>query len=129
MRRQDLARGTLALVDDAADLVIDQLGCRIGDVLALSHRVPEENLLLVFGVAQRPELVAEPELGDHAPRQSGRAADVVRGAGRHAIVAEDQLLGDAPTKQADHHRLYLDLRLAVLVALRQKHRYAERPAA
>ncbi len=129
MRRQDLARSTLALVDDTADLVVDHLGRGIGDVLALGYRVAEENLLLVFGVAQRPELVAEPELGDHAPRQSRRAADVIRRAGRHAILAKDQLLGDAAAEQADHHRLYLDLRLAVLVALRQKHRHAERAAA
>src|SRR4051794_14976488 len=124
MRRQDLARGALALVDDAADFVVDQLGRSVGDVLALGHRMAEEDLLLVFGITQRPELVTEPELGDHAPRQSGRTADVVGRAGRDAIVAEDQLLGDPAAEQADHHRLYLDLRLAVLVALRQEHRYA-----
>jgi len=39
--------------------------------------MPEEDLFLVLAVAQRPKLVAEPELGDHATRQIGRAADVV----------------------------------------------------
>src|SRR6185312_5555903 len=40
---QDPTGRGLALVDQAADLVIDQLGRRVGDVLALRHRVAEEN--------------------------------------------------------------------------------------
>ena len=44
---QDPARRGFALVDQAADLLVDQLGGRVGDVLALRHRMAEEHLFLV----------------------------------------------------------------------------------
>src|SRR5258705_7603344 len=59
---QDLAGGALALVDDAADFLVDELGRRVGDVLALRDRMTEKNLFLIVGVAQGPELFAEAEL-------------------------------------------------------------------
>src|SRR5690606_30368484 len=63
---QDLARCRLAFLDQPADLLVDDAGGDLGDVLALGHRVPEEGLFLVVAVAQRTELFAEAELGDHA---------------------------------------------------------------
>ena len=58
-------------------------------------RMAEENLFLVVAVAQRPQLVAEAQLGDHAAGDVGGAADVLGGAGRDLFGAEHQLLGDA----------------------------------
>ena len=78
----------------------------------------EEYLFLVLGVAQRSEFLAESELSDHAPRQSGRATDVVGRTRRNFVRPEDQLFGDAAPKEARQHRLDLELGLAVLVALR-----------
>ena len=82
MTGQDLAGGALTLIDDAADLLIDDLGGRVGDVLALRHGVAEEDLLLVLAVAERAELVAEAPLRHHAPRDVGGLFDVHRRAGR-----------------------------------------------
>src|SRR6185312_14286964 len=129
MLGQNAARLALAILDDAANLLVDDLGGRVGDVLALRHRMAEEDLLLVLAVAQRSQLVAEAELGDHAARQIGGAADVVGSAGRHLLGAEDELLGDAAAEQARHHRLELHLGLAVFIALGQVHGDAQRAAA
>src|SRR5438270_3758737 len=58
---QDLASGALALIDDAANLLVDELGRGVGDVLALGDRMAEEHLFLIVGVAQGPELLAKAE--------------------------------------------------------------------
>src|ERR1700691_4168750 len=129
MRGQNLARRLLALLDDAANLVVDHLGGGVGDVLALGDGVAEEDLFLVLAVAQRAQLVAEAEFRDHAARQVGGAADVVGGAGGDLLGAEDHLLGDAAAEQARHHRFELHLRLAVFVAFGQEHGDAQRAAA
>ena len=70
----------LAVLDHAADLLVDQLCRRVGHVLALGHGVTEEHFFLVLAVAQRSELVGEAELRDHPARKTGGAADVVGGA-------------------------------------------------
>src|SRR5260370_5677572 len=80
---QNLARGALALVDDASDFLVDHLGGGVGDILALGHRVTEEDLFLVLAVTQRAELLAEAELGDHAAGQACGAAGMLRSAPRH----------------------------------------------
>src|SRR5207237_7714411 len=95
---------------------------------ALGDRMAEEDLLLVLAVAQWAELFAETKLGHHATRQIGRSPDVVGGPRRNLGGSKDQLLGDAAAKQAGNHRLELLLRLAVLAALGQEHRDAERAA-
>ena len=89
----------------------------------------EENLFLVVGIAQRAELVAESELGDHAPRPIGGLADVVAGAGGHVLGPEDQLLGDAPAERHREPGFELDLGIAVLVGFGQRHRHAHGAAA
>src|SRR5437763_321368 len=68
---QNFSRGLLAFVDDAADLLVDHLGGRLGNVLALRNRVTEKYFLLVFGVAQGSELLAEPNLGHPAACETG----------------------------------------------------------
>src|SRR5665213_426993 len=109
MRRQDRPRGVLALLDEAADLVVDDLGGGVGDVLALRHRMAEEHLFLIVAVAQRPELLRKAEFGDHAPGEAGGAADVVGSAGGDVLRTEDQLLGDPAAKEARQHRFDLEL--------------------
>ena len=59
MLGQDLRARVFGLLDQAADLLVDQLRGGVRDVLALRHRVAEEHLLLVLAVAQRPELLAD----------------------------------------------------------------------
>src|SRR5271169_2790088 len=129
MRGQDLPSAPLTLVDNAADLFVYDLCRRVRDVLALGDRVAEEHLLFVFAVAQRSELLAETELGDHPARQIGRPANIVGGPRRDLVRPKDQLFGNPTTKQTRDHRLDLDLGLAVLVALREEHGDAERATA
>src|SRR5215469_13705380 len=93
-RGQDLPGSLLGFIDHPTDFLVDYLGCRIGNILALRDRMSEEHLLLVLGVAQRPEFLAEPEFSDHAPRQTGRATDVVGRPRRNLVWPEDQLFGD-----------------------------------
>ena len=84
----------VALLDDAADLAVDRLRGRLGDVLRLGHRVAEEDLLLVLAVAHGPELVAHAPVGDHVARDLGRLLDVGGGTGGDLVAAEHLLLGD-----------------------------------
>src|SRR5215831_12867200 len=100
MRGQDLSRRLLAFVDDAADLLVDDLGGRLGNIFSLRDRVPEKHLLLVFGVAQWSELLAEPELGHHAACETRGTPDVVGRARRHLVRPENELLGDAAAEEA-----------------------------
>src|SRR5215469_15218066 len=72
MRSQDFPRALLALVDDPADLFVDNLCRRIGNILSLSDRVAEEHLFFVLAITQWSELFAKAKLGDHPARQIGR---------------------------------------------------------
>src|SRR6516165_38082 len=100
MGRQYLPRSLFAFIDDPADLLIDNFGGRLGNILTLGHRVSEEDLFLILAVTKRPELFAEPEFGDHPARQSGRAADVVGSPCGDLVRPEDQLFGDTAAEEA-----------------------------
>ena len=71
---QDAAGARLGLIDQTANLVVDEPGRRLGDVLALGHRMAEEDLLLVVRITQRSELAAHAPLGHHPAREIGRPA-------------------------------------------------------
>src|SRR3546814_6755252 len=75
---EHLARLFLRFLDDAADLLVDQLRGGAGDGLAARYRVAEKNLFLVIDVAQAAELVAHAPLGDHAAGHVGGLLEVVR---------------------------------------------------
>src|ERR1700751_3663951 len=111
MLGRNFSRSLLAFVDDTADLFVYDLCGRVRHVLALGDRVAEEYLLLVLAVAQRPELLAEAELGDHPACQIGRPPDIIRGPRRDLVRSKDQLFGHATTEQARDHRFDLDLGL------------------
>src|SRR3546814_2934177 len=87
---EHLARLFLRFLDDAADLLVDQLRGGAGDGLAARYRVAEKNLFLVIDVAQAAELVAHAPLGDHAAGHAGGLLDVVAGAGGDVLGAVDQ---------------------------------------
>src|SRR3546814_7095832 len=101
MLGQDAARLVLALLDEMAGFLVDQRGGVIGYVLALRHRMTEEHLLLVVGIAKPAELVAETELGAHPPGIVRRDLDVLRRARRDVLLARSEFLGDAPAEGAD----------------------------
>src|SRR5207244_3182481 len=85
------------LEDDAADLVVDLHGRGLGVLRPLREVPPEEDLLLLLAVGDRPELLAHAPLAHHLPRQLGGALEIVAGAGGH--VAEHELLGGATAEE------------------------------
>src|SRR6185437_8939222 len=97
--RQELAGALLALLDDAANLLVDHCRRGFGDVLALRHRMAEENLFLVLAIAQRPEFFGEAELGHHAAREVGRAANIVGCSGRDLLGPKISSSATRPPKR------------------------------
>ena len=96
-------------------------------VALLADLAAEEDQLVALPEGQRAELVAHPELGDHAAREVGRLLDVVAGAGGR--VAEHEALRDVAAEQAGDLVLELGLALQVAVLGGQGHRVAEGHAA
>src|SRR3546814_353077 len=126
---QNLAAPGLGAVDDLANFFVDDLRRRLGNGLMLRHRVAKEDLFLVLGVTQRPELVAHAPDGDHLARHLRRLRDVVGGARGDLLVPEDQVFGDAPPHRNDEMRLELVARHGILILFRQAHQHAEGPTA
>ena len=67
---------TLAALDEAADLAVDLLRRRLGDVLLPSDRHAEEDLFLVLAVGDGAELVRQAPARHHHAREARRLIDV-----------------------------------------------------
>src|SRR5579862_8916402 len=117
MLGNDLTGTLLAFVDDAPNLFIDDPRGRIGDVLALRNRVPEEDLFLILAIGQSPQLLAEAPFGHHPARDIRRLLQILGGARRHFLGPEDDLFGNATAEKARDARFELLARHAVFVAL------------
>src|SRR5439155_24106179 len=117
----------VAVVDDAADLLVDQRCDLLGVVPLLTEVTAEEDELLLVAHRHGAELVRHAPLRDHPPRELGRALDVVLGAG--GDVAEDDFFCDAAAHDARDLVAKLLARDEVLVLLRERERPAERHAA
>src|SRR6202789_3631617 len=126
---EDFLRPAVAVVDDALDFLVDALRGRLGNILRARHAVAEENLFLVLGIGDRPQQVGHPVARDHRARHAGRHLDVAGGAGGDFLVAEDQLLGNAPAEGDAQIGQHLLARQRKLVAFGQAHHHAERAAA
>src|SRR6476661_9594397 len=127
VRRQDVRRSLIGLVDDGPDLFVDLLSDLIAVVALLADLATEEHELVTLPEGQRAELVAHAELGDHPTGEVGRLLDVVAGTGRR--VTEDETLGDVAAEETGDLVLELGLALEVSVLLLQRHRVAECHAA
>src|SRR5437879_3436130 len=92
------ARDAVLLVDDAADLGVDLLHRRLGDVLVRGDRAAEEYLALVLAVHHRPKLLGHAPLGHHAARHVGGFPEVIARARGHLV--HEQLFGDPAS---EHH--------------------------
>ena len=119
----------VAFVDDAADFLVDRLRGLVRHVALAVDRIAEEHFLIGVGVLQGAEEVRHAPAGDHVAGEAGRIADVGRGAGRHLVVAEDQLLGDAAAHRHREVGVHLVPVIAVIVALGQAHDHAQCAAA
>src|SRR5579863_1775242 len=127
--REDLARALVVGLDDPPHLLVDGVRGDIRNLLVLRDAATEEYLAGFLRVGERPELVRQAPLRDHAARQLGGALDVVGGAGGHLLGAEDQLLGDAAAEERRNGALEAALGEAVAILLRQELRHAERATA
>ena len=94
-----MRRASIAALDEAADLGVDLLRRRLGDVLLPSDRHAEEDLFLVLAVGDGAELFGQAPARHHHAGEARRLVDVGLGAGGDLLLAEDDLLGDA----AAHH--------------------------
>src|SRR2546426_2446837 len=119
--------GLVAVVDDAADLLVDDGGdlFRVGALFA--QVAAEEHELFAMAHLDGAELFRHAPLRDHAAGDLGRLLDVVLGAGRD--VAQDDLLRDASAHDARDLVHQPVARDEVLVLLGQAQRPAERHAA
>ena len=127
MLAQHARRDVVALLDDAADLVVDLARDLLRVVGLGAHLAAEERHVVVAAEDARAELLAHPEAHHHLLGGRGDLLDVVGGAGGDLV--EDELLGGAA---AHRHRDLLEQRLArgqVAVLGRQRDRQAERLAA
>ncbi len=97
--------------------------------MRLRDRAAEENLLLVFTVAQAPQLLAHTPLSHHASGQIGGLLDVVARPCRHLLGTEDQFLCHATAKHHGQAGFDLVLMKGVPIPLRQVHGDAERAPA
>src|SRR5579863_3504525 len=113
---QDVPRGAVRFVDEAANLGVDLPRRFLAEVAMLRDLAAEEDLLFLLAEGQRAE-AAHAELADHLAGQIGGALDVVAGAGGHLL--EEDLLGDAAAHQDGKLRLQVVLRHRVLVVFRQ----------
>src|SRR3954468_19861542 len=127
MRREDIRGALVRLVDDRADLLVDLARDVVAVVALLADLAAKEDEFVALPEGQRAELVAHPELRDHAPCEVGRLLDVVGGTGRG--VTEDHPLGDVATEQTRDLVLEFRLRLEIAVLGRQGHRVTEGHAA
>src|SRR5258708_31688924 len=89
---EDRRRGLVAMVDDAADLLVDDGRDLFGIVPLLAEVATEEDELFAVTHRHVADLVRHPPLGHHPARHLRRPLDVVLGPGRD--VAEDDLLRD-----------------------------------
>src|SRR5438034_189842 len=120
-------RPLVRLEDDATDLVVDLDGRGLGVLRPLREVPPEEDLLLLLAVGDRPELLAHAPLAHHLPRQLGGALEIVARAGGH--VAEHELFRGA-TAEEDREVVQEEApRVGVAVVERDLLRQAEGHAA
>ena len=89
----------------------------------------QKDLFLIRRIPQPAELVGKAVLGDHRPGDTGRLLDIARRAGGDVVLAEDQLLGHPAAEHHRQQRFQFGFGLAELIALRQRHRQAQRTAA
>ena len=122
---QHFHRQSLGLVDEAADLLIYQLGGGIGDILAARYGMAEEDLFLVVLVTQRSELFRHAPFGDHFARHAGGLLNIVTGPGGDALRSVYERFRHPATEH--HCELGLEFldRVAVTVALGQVHGQAK----
>src|SRR6267142_1709700 len=115
--------------EDVLHFFVHDLGGAIGNLPTLDDFAAEEDLLLAVAHGNRTDHRAHPELRHHAARDVGRLLDILRGARRHLLRPEHQLLGDAAAVR--HREPRFDRALGVLVQLflRQIGREAECAAA
>ena len=104
--RSTLQRELVAVLDDAAHLVVDLARDLVGVVGLVAHLAAEERHVVVAAEHARAELLAHPEAHHHLLRGRRDLLDVVRGAGRDLV--EDELLRRAA---AERHRDLLEQRL------------------
>src|SRR5258708_14148270 len=88
--REDYRRDLVTVVDDAADLLVDDRSHLLRVVPLLAKVAPEEHELLAMTHSHRAELVRHSPLGHHPARHLGGLLDAVLCARRD--VAEDDLL-------------------------------------
>src|SRR5215207_5183044 len=70
----------IALLDDAADFLVDRLRGLVRHVLLPIDRIAEEHLFVGLRILQRAERIRHAPPGDHVAGETGRIADVGRGA-------------------------------------------------
>ena len=87
----------VALVDDAADLVVDLDGRVLAVVLVLRDLAAEEDLLFLLAEGERAQRSLMPHSQTILRARSVALLDVVAGAGGHR--AEDQLLREPAAHQ------------------------------
>src|SRR5579872_1988353 len=95
---QDAPCGLVAVVDDAADLLVDDGGHLLGVVPLLAEVAAEEDELLFVAHRDRAELLRHAPLRHHTPRKLRRLLDVVLRPG--GDVLEHDLLRHAATHDA-----------------------------
>src|SRR6185437_11719366 len=126
---QDAPRGLLAGLDQAPDLVVDQLGRLLRHVDGLRHRMAEEHLLLVAVVAHAAQLLRHAPFHHHGAGEARGLLNVAGGAVRHIVRPEDQDLRLAPAEYRGQPRYAVLPRIAEPIALRQVDGDAERTPA
>src|SRR5213594_692157 len=124
---EDRLRGLVAVVDDAANLLVDEGGHLFRIVALLAEVAAEEYELLLVAHRHGAELLRHAPLRDHAAGHLRRALDVVLGSGRD--VVEDDLLRHPAAHDAGDLVHELVARDEVLVLLGKAQGPAESHAA
>src|ERR671912_1673610 len=122
----DVPRLVVSVVDELADLFVDDGRDLLGVVALVAHVAAEEHLALRLAELDGTDPLAHAVLGDHLAGHRRGLLDVVGGARRR--VVEDDLLGDATAEGVGQLVEDLVARRRVLVVGRHDHRVAERTA-
>src|SRR4029450_12941205 len=100
MRPQNRARPGEAFIQEAPDLIVDQLAHVLRVVPLLADVAPEEDHLLLATEGDGPESLAHAEYFDHAAHDRGGTLDVL--AATRAQLSEHDGFSRVSTKRGSH---------------------------